>query len=88
MKCPVATIAKASDGIGPADANAGSVARTDEKCAPIQNGKRVRIRVEGAGYGCSWRRIYSVLSFALAAALVCHCMLLGRSAPPRLRGFT
>jgi len=28
-------------------------------------------------------RHYSVLAFALAAAVVCHCMLSGLSAPPR-----
>ena len=29
---------------------------------------------------------YSVLSFAFAAASVCHCMFSGASAPPRLSG--
>ena len=31
---------------------------------------------------------HSTLSFAFASAFVCHCMLLGRSAPPRLSGTT
>jgi hypothetical protein len=31
---------------------------------------------------------YSILSFAFAAAFVCHCMLLGASAPPRFSGTT
>jgi hypothetical protein len=30
----------------------------------------------------------SNLSFALAAAVVCHCMLLGLSAPPQARALT
>ena len=29
---------------------------------------------------------YSTLSFSFAACFVCHCTLLGRSAPPRLSG--
>ena len=29
---------------------------------------------------------YSILSFAFAAAVVCHCMLPGSSAPPRFSG--
>src|SRR6185436_18555010 len=29
-------------------------------------------------------RIHSVLSFSFAASMVCHCILLGASAPPRL----
>jgi hypothetical protein len=33
-------------------------------------------------------RLYSALSFALAASFVCHCMLLGSSAPPRFNGVT
>lgn len=33
-------------------------------------------------------RRYSILSFAFAAAVVCHCMLLDASAPPRFRGIT
>ena len=40
----------------------------------------------GAGLGPPSLRLYSTLSFALAAATVCHCMLLGESAPPRLSG--
>ena len=34
------------------------------------------------------RHCASVLSFALAAANVCHCMLLGASVPPHSSGFT
>jgi hypothetical protein len=30
--------------------------------------------------------VYSTLSLALAAAVVCHCMLPGASAPPRFNG--
>ena len=33
-------------------------------------------------------RRYSILSFAFAAAAVCHCILPGASAPPRLSGTT
>ena len=29
---------------------------------------------------------YSILSFAFASAVVCHCMLPGTSAPPRFNG--
>jgi hypothetical protein len=31
---------------------------------------------------------YSTRSLALAAAVVCHCMLPGSSAPPRFNAFT
>lgn len=34
------------------------------------------------------RRGYSHLSLAFTAALVCHCMLLGSSAPPRFNDRT
>ncbi len=31
---------------------------------------------------------YSALSLAIAASFVCHCILLGESAPPRFSGVT
>jgi hypothetical protein len=36
----------------------------------------------------AWHPPYSIRSLAFAAAVVCHCMLAGSSAPPRFGCFT
>ena len=45
-----------------------------------------RAWIRSDSFECPYEPRYSILSFAFAAAVVCHCMLPGASAPPRFSG--
>jgi hypothetical protein len=66
---------------------------TRQNCAKCRNSRgRPRAGPTGSRSGrtneTARRRPYSTRSLVLASSVVCHCMLLGASVPPRLSGTT